>query len=105
SYNLITADYLRALQRDADRATGSTMVFSQGDVGSSEGPYDHTFSKPEQLSDGVYREWAHMGYAQMERGAYELAQDVIKGWRQIGDDDGSAPVAVPFSTTFPVRVA
>jgi hypothetical protein len=102
-YNLITADYMSALQRDVDRATGSTMVFSQGDVGSSEGPYDHTFAKPEQLPDGVYREWAHMGYAQMERGAYELAQSVIDGWRKIGAGDKS--VSVPFSTTFPVGVA
>src|SRR5439155_15695979 len=103
SYNLITADYLSALQRDVDRATGSTMMFSQGDVGSSEGPYDHTFRTPERLPDGVYREWAHMGYAQMERGAYELAQDVVKGWRQIGARDSS--VLVPFSRTFPVGVA
>ena len=102
-YNLITADYMSALQRDVDRATASTMVFSQGDVGSSEGPYDHTFAKPEQLPDGVYREWAHMGYAQMERGAYELAQSVIAGWQQIGAGDKS--VSVPFSTSFPVGVA
>jgi hypothetical protein len=100
-YGLITADYLSALQRDVDRATGSTMVFSQGDVGSSEGPYDHTFSKPEQLPDGVYREWAHMGYAQMERGASELAGSVIDGWRQIG----SKQSLVKPSTTFPVGVA
>src|SRR5205807_3314502 len=97
-YNLITADYLSALQRDVDRATGSTLVFSQGDVGSSEGPYDHTFSTPERLPDGVYREWAHMGYAQMERGAYELAQDVIRGWQQIGAGDSS--VVAPYSTDF-----
>jgi len=102
-YNLITADYLSALQRDVDRATGSTMVFSQGDVGSSEGPYDHTIQPPERLPDGVYREWAHMGFAQMERGAYELAQDVIKGWNQIGGHDPS--VVVPYSTDFPVGVA
>jgi len=102
-YNLITADYLSALQRDVDRATGSTMVFAQNDVGSSEGPYDHTFAHPEQLPDGVYREWAHMGYAQMERGAYELAQSVIAGWQQIGAGDQS--VIVPFSTSFPVGVA
>ena len=102
-YNLITADYLSALQRDVDRGTGSTMVFSQGDVGSSEGPYDRTFPTPERLPDGVYREWAHMGFAQMERGAYELAQDVIKGWQQIGAGDPS--VVVPSSADFPVGVA
>jgi hypothetical protein len=109
SYNLMTADYLSALQRDVDRATGSTMVFSQGDVGSSEGPYDGTFRSadgqtetPDRLPDGVYREWAHMGFAQMERGAYELAQDVVKGWQQIGNGDAS--VVVPSTSTFPVGV-
>src|SRR2546423_9536966 len=64
AYNLITADYLSALQRDVDRATGSTMLFSQGDVGSSEGPYDHTFAKPEQRPHGLYREWAPLGLGQ-----------------------------------------
>ncbi|HZQ26957.1 MAG TPA: neutral/alkaline non-lysosomal ceramidase N-terminal domain-containing protein [Acidimicrobiales bacterium] len=109
SYNLMSADYLSALQRDVDRATGSTMVFSQGDVGSSEGPYDGTFRSadgqthtPEQLPDGVYREWAHMGFAQMERGAYELAQDVVKGWQQIGSGDPG--VVVPYTADFPVGV-
>jgi hypothetical protein len=101
-YNLITADYLSALQRQVDRATGSTMLFAQGDVGSSEGPYgDRAFR--EQLPDGVWREWAHMGFAQMERGASYLANDVIKAWHQIGDGDPS--VLVPFSTDFPVVVS
>jgi hypothetical protein len=44
-----------------------------------------------------------MGYAQMERGAYELAQDVVKGWQQIGAGDST--VMVPSSTDFPVGVA
>ncbi|HEV7888858.1 MAG TPA: neutral/alkaline non-lysosomal ceramidase N-terminal domain-containing protein [Acidimicrobiales bacterium] len=101
-YNLITADYLSALQRNVDRATGSTMLFSQGDVGSAEGPYGGRAGR-QQLPDGVWREWAHMGFAQMERGAYYLSQDVLKAWRQIGDGDPS--VAMPFSTDFPVRVA
>ncbi|MDQ1437949.1 MAG: hypothetical protein QOK43_1578 [Acidimicrobiaceae bacterium] len=101
-YNLITADYLSALQRDVDRATGSTMVFAQGDVGSSEGPYGDRAGR-EQLPDGVWREWAHMGYAQMERGASYLAADVVKAWHQIGAGDAS--VLVPMSTDFPVGVS
>jgi hypothetical protein len=101
-YDLITADYLSALQRQVDRATGSTMVFSQGDVGSAEGPYGDRSGR-EQLPDGVWREWAHMGFAQMERGASYLAQDVIKAWNQIGS--GDAGVLVPFSSDFPVGVA
>lgn len=100
-YNLITADYLSALQRDVDRATGSTMLFSQGDVGSSEGPYGYR-NFAEQLPDGVWREWAHMGYAQMERGASYLADDVVKAWRRIGSHDPS--VRVPMSDDFPVKV-
>ena len=100
-YDLITADYLSALQREVDRATGSVMVFSQGDVGSAEGPYGER-AFPEQLPDGVWREWAHMGFAQMERGASYLAADVIDAWRKIGAGDPS--VRVPYATDFPVAV-
>jgi hypothetical protein len=101
-YNLLTADYLSALERNVDRATGSTMLFSQGDVGSSEGPYGDRAGR-EQLPDGVWREWAHMGFAQMERGAHYLSEDVLKAWRAIGD--GAPGVVVPMSSNFEVGVA
>jgi hypothetical protein len=38
SYDLITADFLAPLERYVDRDTGAMLVFSQGDVGSAEGP-------------------------------------------------------------------
>ncbi|MDQ1394971.1 MAG: hypothetical protein QOG64_230, partial [Acidimicrobiaceae bacterium] len=97
-YGLTTADYIGPLQRFVERATGAPLVFSQGDVGSSEGPYLR--GQPEQLPDGTYRAWAHVGYAQMERGAKLLADAVVTGWKAIGA--GAAGVAVPFSSDFPV---
>ena len=95
-YDLLTADYLGPLQRFVERATGAPLVFSQGDVGSSEGPYLR--GNPDQLPDGTYRAWAHVGYGQMERGAKLLADAVIKGWETIGSGAG----VVPFSTDLPV---
>lgn len=101
-YNLISADFLASFEREVDRATGGKTVFSQGDVGSAEGPYGNRSGR-EQLPDGVWREWAHMGFAQMERGASYLAQDVLKAWNQIGAGDET--VAVPFTSDFPVAVS
>jgi len=100
-YNLISADFLSALERYVDRETGAPLVFTQGDVGSAEGPYDHWFGgQMERMPDGVYRAWAHMGYAQMERGARYLADAVLQGWREIGEGGGT----VPFTSDFPVMV-
>jgi hypothetical protein len=95
-YQLISADYLGPLQRFVDRETGSTMVFSQADVGSSEGPYDSNV----ELPDGTPQQFAHNGWAQAERGARLLADAVISGWRQIGSGGGT----VPFMTGFPVKM-
>jgi hypothetical protein len=95
-YDLLTADYLGPLQRFVERATGAPLVFSQGDVGSSEGPYFR--GTPPQLPDGTYKAWAHVGYGQMERGAKLLADAVVKGWTTIGNGGGTVPV----STDFPV---
>ena len=39
-YNLLTADFLGPLERFVQRETGAPLVFSQGDVGSAEGPGD-----------------------------------------------------------------
>src|SRR4051812_3776003 len=81
-YDLLTPYYLGPLQRFVERATGAPLVFSQGDVGSSEGPYFR--GTPEQLPDGTYKAWAHVGYGQMERGAKLLADAVVNGWNAIG---------------------
>lgn len=82
-YDLITADYLGPLQRMIERQTGAPLVFSQGDVGSSEGPYYPRDYNP-VLPDGVIKAWAHVGHAQMERGARYLADAIAAGWDRIG---------------------
>lgn len=100
-YNLISADFLSALERYVDRETGSTLIFTQGDVGSAEGPYEHwNGGQMERMADGVYRAWAHMGFAQMERGARYFADAVVQGWNEIGNGGGT----VPLTSDFPVRV-
>jgi hypothetical protein len=98
-YDLITADYLAPLQRMVERETGAPLVWTQGDVGSAEGPY--MSEEPERLPDGVLRVWAHVGHAQTERGARYLADDIVRAWRAIGE--GQA--IVPFTTDVPVAAA
>lgn len=99
--NIITADYLSALERYVDRETGAPLVFTQGDVGSAEGPYDHwNGGRMDRLPSGEYRAYAHMGHAQLERGARHLADSVMEGWNQIGAGGGT----VPFTSDFPVQV-
>lgn len=95
-YALITADYLGPLERQVFRATGAQLVFSQADVGSSEGPYWR--GSQQVLPDGVIRAWAHVGHAQTERGAKYMADLVVKAWNDIGSGDA----IVPFSMDFPV---
>ncbi len=97
AYDLITADYLAPFQRMVQRDLGATLVFSQGDVGSSEGPYLRDDS--EILPDGVVRAWAHVGHAQTERGARYLADSVAEAWDAIGQGHAT----VPFTTDVPVR--
>ena len=89
-HDLITADYLGPLQRMVERETGAPLVFSQGDVGSSEGPYWRGGN--EVLADGVIKAWAHVGHAQMERGARYLADSVAEAWNRIGDSDAEVPL-------------
>ncbi|MDX1510282.1 MAG: neutral/alkaline non-lysosomal ceramidase N-terminal domain-containing protein [Nitriliruptorales bacterium] len=86
SYDLISADFLGPLERFVDEATGAPLVFSQGDVGSAEGPYDGW--NRGRMSDGTLIAWAHVGYAQTERGARLLADDVIAAFEHIGATGG-----------------
>jgi hypothetical protein len=82
-YDLISGDWIAPFQRYVDRATGAPVVFSQGSVGSAEGPYEHAYPKGKAplTADGVPAIWAHLGYAQAERGAHLLADAVMRGWR------------------------
>ncbi|MCU1587938.1 MAG: hypothetical protein JWN31_1431 [Frankiales bacterium] len=91
--DLISADWLAPLQRYVDRATGAPVVFSQGSVGSAEGPYEHAFpvGAAPVLSDHgqpVREIWAHVDFAQAERGAHLLSEKVIEAWKQIGANKG-----------------
>jgi hypothetical protein len=96
-YDLITADYVGAVERMVMRATGGGMVFSQGDVGSSEGPYDGDRDQGTWLADGTRRAFAHMGYAQAERGARYLADSILQGYNEIGAGGGISPYATDFA--------
>ena len=95
-YQLITADYLGPLERMVEDDLGAPMIFSQGDVGSAEGPSEG--EDPTPLPDGTERAWYHTGFAQAERGARLLADSVVEGWNAIGTGD----VAVPLSSDVPV---
>ncbi|HUF32300.1 MAG TPA: hypothetical protein VMN58_03710, partial [Acidimicrobiales bacterium] len=96
-YDLITADFLAPLERFVERHVGAPLVFSQGDVGSAEGPYE-SWANAETLPDGTIRAWAHVGHAQIERGARLLADSLIEAWEAIGTGD----VEVPPSSDVPV---
>jgi hypothetical protein len=99
AYNLISADYVGVLERYVDRETGAPLVFSQGDVGSAEGPY-YGRAGQETLPDGVVRTWAHVGFAQMERGARYVADAVLSGLATLRAGGGQ----VPYSAAVPVAV-
>ena len=75
--DLITAEFLAPLERFVERATGAPLVFGQGDVGSAESgparPYHPDWPK------GVFRQWDDAGHAQVERGAFLLSRDVVRG--------------------------
>jgi hypothetical protein len=58
-YGLTTSDFLGPLERMVERAVGAPLVFSQGDVGSAEGPYEHNNPVPKDTSDGGVRAFGH----------------------------------------------
>jgi hypothetical protein len=97
-YNLISGDWLAPFQRFVDRATGVPMVFSQGSVGSAEGPYD--YANPKMGNDGgdTFPEiFGHEGYAQAERGTHLMAEKVVAAWQAIGGVPNGVAVQVPFA--------
>jgi hypothetical protein len=89
--NLISADWWGPLERQVELVTGAPVVMSQGDVGSSEGPYEGWTAPPKWLPDGTRRAWAHTNFAQAERGARYLADSIIQGFDEIGSGGGAAP--------------
>jgi hypothetical protein len=101
-HDLITGDFVASLERFVQRATGAPLVFGQGDVGSAEaGP-----GRPELVPAGIPKKWSHAGHAQAERGGFLLAQDVIRGWEQVGagTPDSDFPERfVEYSSVFDVE--
>src|SRR4051812_26662471 len=76
-YDLYSADWLAPFERFMQQGTGVPVVFSQGSVGSSEGPYDGRYPRnntPTESDNGdtVYKIFAHTGFAQAERGTHVL---------------------------------
>ena len=92
-YELISEDWWAPFERFVGRATGVPVVTSQGSVGSAEGPYDRYGNRTPTTTDGgdtVYKIWAHMGFAQAERGTHLLAERVLAAWNAIGGVDSAA---------------
>ena len=102
-YDLISQDWIAPFYRYVSRATGAPLVFSQGSVGSAEGPYEHAYTPgqvPTLSDDGdtVNEIYGHLGYAQAERGAHLLAEHAIAAWQAIGGASNGIGVQVPFDT-------
>src|SRR5205823_5729797 len=106
-YDLFSADWLAPFERYMQDATGVPVVFSQGGVGSAEGPYDRYGASPPTESDQgdpVYRIWAHMGFAQAERGTHVLAENAFAAWQAIGGIDNGITVQSPYQTDPSVKM-
>ncbi|HZP11166.1 MAG TPA: neutral/alkaline non-lysosomal ceramidase N-terminal domain-containing protein [Nevskiaceae bacterium] len=119
-YGLHSADYLGPLERFVQRDTGATLVWSQGDVGSSEntgnssqvlddqgkvcGTWFGGQAAPQSFTcptgQGVIRDWDHKGYVETERNVRFLADSIKDGFAKIGANDPS--IVVPYTTSFPV---
>lgn len=105
-YDLISADFLAALERYVDRETGAPLLFTQGAVGSSEGPYEGYYDRgthptyPSGTSEGVKKAFAHVGYAQAERGSRILADSVLEGRDKIARGEGQ----VAMTSKLPVKM-
>jgi hypothetical protein len=100
-YDLISQDWIAPFYRYLSQATSGPVVFSQGSVGSAEGPYEGAYPKGQvpTLSDGgdpVHEIYGHMGFAQAERGAHLLADRAIAAWQAIGGASNGIPVQSPY---------
>lgn len=106
-YDLISADWLAPFERFVDRATGAPVIFSQGSVGSAEGPYDRYGKRTpvaDDNGDKVLKIYAHMGYAQAERGTHLLANQVLAAWKAIGGANNGIAVQAPMQSDVPARM-
>lgn len=102
-YDLISEDWMAPFMHYMTQGTHAPMVFSQGGVGSAEGPYEHAYPPGEVpiLKDHgqkVYEIYGHMGFAQAARGAHLLYEHAMAAWRAIGGADNGVKVDAPMQT-------
>ena len=106
-YDLFSADWLAPFERFMQDMTGVPVVFSQGGVGSAEGPYDrYGANTPTETDQGdtVYKIFGHMGFAQAERGTHVLAEKAFAAWQAIGGADNGIAVQSPYDTDPTVKM-
>jgi hypothetical protein len=110
-YNLITGEYTATMERFVERTVGGVTLFTQNATGTSEVERDSYHSIHErELFD-------HAQYQQMEWGARQLADAVIKDVKDIGAQKPNPDKAshfgmtsynsrfIPWMTDFPVQMA
>jgi hypothetical protein len=108
-YDLISQDWIAPFMRYMTEATHGPMVFSQGAVGSAEGPYEHAYP-PGQApvlkdhGDKVYAIYGHLGFAQAERGAHLLFEKAYAAWRAIGGAHNGIKVDAPYQSNPTVKM-
>lgn len=103
--DMYSPDFVGVVERIAGRATGATIVWSQGSVGDVEPDRDARAHPPAEK-----HEYWHRDFAQAERMSRIVAARVVEAW-----EDAAAPASqvlprevagkhVPFSTSFPVQM-
>ncbi|MDQ3742229.1 MAG: neutral/alkaline non-lysosomal ceramidase N-terminal domain-containing protein, partial [Actinomycetota bacterium] len=92
--DLISADWVAALERMVDRATGGTTIYTQNAVGHSE------MERSSHRDVHERHEYYHREYAQGERAARVTADAALAAWRAVGagkpNDPRYADNFVPF---------
>lgn len=97
---MTSPDFVGMVERLAGRATGATVVWSQGAVGDIEPDQSARAHRPEEK-----REYWHRDYAQAERMSRVIADRVADTWGDVasGTPEDAARF-VPFSTDAPVQM-
>ncbi len=97
--DIVTGEYIAPLERMVDRATGATLIFTQGDVGTAEPERSTYHSVHERL------EFTHREYAQAEFGARLMADSVLDTWSDVASGTPETPGRfVPFQEGFSVKM-
>lgn len=99
--NLLSGEFVQAAVNLADRATGGVTLLAQNNTGTSEPDSDGRSHAP-----AVRAEFSHREYAQMERGARQIANAIVDTSNRIGTGRPPVPAAaVPYRADFPVAVS